>query len=316
MSFTFAAIAAEQITEIKWVLAHEPARVFRRAAEHFAKSLEGDTKHKIKVTIVEATSTGQNSAISPEMAIQMVKSGEIQMSQTYTTLLGTMNKEMWVLDLPYLFRSHEHAASVLDGAIGKKILAGLETSGLKGLGFTYSGGFRIIPSKDSPLLKAEDFVGKKIRVIKESPIAAAFMKELGAIPLQVENEEYASGIDAFETTYARLGNIKNDHSKFINQTEHSLFLTAIIINKDFFEKLPQDMQQSIAKAALEASVLERKDSIEDNLISKKKYLQAGIKITEMPLVEKQKMQVAGKKVTAQYADFFQSGLIADIQKAK
>ena len=66
------------------------------------------------------------------------------MSQTYSTVLGKLYNRLWALDLPFLFRSHQHAAAVLDGPIGSELLAGLVPSGLRGLSFTPIGGYRII----------------------------------------------------------------------------------------------------------------------------------------------------------------------------
>jgi TRAP-type transport system periplasmic protein len=308
--------AEEPTYKMRWVLAHEPARVFQRAAQHFADSLAKKSGGKVQLTIVDAKQLKKDTVISPAMAYEMVKSGEIEMSQTYTTSLGQYNKDMWIVDLPFLFRDHNHAAKVLDGPLGGQIVAGLEKTGVKGLGFTYSGGYRIIPSKDKPIASIADFKGMKIRVTKDSPVAAAYLQELGAVPMQVDSENYKSGLDAFETTYARLENVKDDHSKYINETEHSLFLTTILINKQYFEKLPADIQKMVTEAAHDAAKMEREDSIQDGLLSKEKYKKEGFQIVQISSEEKAKMKEKAKKVYQKYDKFFDSHLIADIQSTK
>ncbi len=309
-------LAEEKPVKIRWVLAHEPARVFRRAAQHFADTVAQKSGNRVQVEILEANSINKNSVITPAGAFKMLQAGELEMSQTYTTSLGQYNKDMWVVDLPFLFRNHEHAAKVLDGQIGQRIVAGLETSGVKGLGFTYSGGYRVIPSKSAPLTKVDDFKGKKIRVTKDSPIAASYMKELGAVPMQVDAENFKGKLDAFETTYARLDSVKNNDAKFINETEHSLFLTTIIINKKFFESLPADLQKIVSESAKETAALERADSIKDNLENKEKYKAQGIQIVDMPADQVEKMKQKASGVYKQYEGFFAPGLVADIQNTK
>jgi TRAP-type C4-dicarboxylate transport system substrate-binding protein len=297
--------------------AHEPARVFERAAKHFASSVNKRSNGRINVTIVDASTVSKTGVVSAYKAFQMVQRGELEMSQTYTTSLGKYENKLWVVDLPFLFRDHNHAANVLDGKLGQTILAGLDTKGIKGLGFTYSGGYRIIPSKEKPISSVEDFKDLKIRVSQDSPVAYSYLKELGAKPIQVSDINTSSkGIDGFETTYARLENIPEDDSKFINETEHSLFLTTIIINKKFFDRLPSDLQKIVKDSVLDSAKLERADSIQDGLATKEKYKKDGLQFTSMSSEEKAKMKSASENVYKKYEALFGKQLIADIQNTK
>lgn len=299
--------------KIRWILAHQPARVFERAAKHFADSLKEQSGGKISVTIVDASSFQKDGLVSPHKAFEMVQNGQLEMTQTYTTALGKYNRDLWVVDLPFLFRSHEHAAKTLDGPVGQRIMAGLEKHGVQGLGFTYSGGYRVIPSV-KPIASVNDFKGMKVRVTNDSPVAAAYMKELGATVVQIPDAgAYGRGATAFETTYPRLADLHDKESKYITETEHSLFLTTIVINKKFMESLPKDMQKMVLAAANKAAQMERDDSIADGKQARDSFEKAGLKIARLPASEVSRMQQAGLAVEKKFTGYFSPELISSIK---
>lgn len=306
--------AEQQPYKIRWVLAHQPARVFERAAKHFAAEVEKNSNGRVVVEISGLDKNGEGVALSPSEAFGKVQRGEVEMCQTYTTYLGLMNKSMWALDLPFLFKNHEHATRVLDGKIGAKILAGLDNKGVKGLAFTYSGGYRIIPTENKPITKVEDFKNLKIKV-SESPVASAYLKELGANPVNIEDvDHYAKGVDGYETTYARLENIAGDKSTYINETSHSLFLTSILINKNFYDKLPADLKKIVADAVLKTAKLEREDSIQDGVKAKEAYIKKGIKVETLSEKERARLMEIAEKVQKKFDNFFPAHLVSDIKQ--
>merc|ERR1719356_1978530 len=67
--------------------------------------------------------------------LDLMESGDIEMSQMYTSTLGRKhNRDMWALDMPFLFKDHEHARKVLEGDIGHKLMDDLsKTTNVKGL---------------------------------------------------------------------------------------------------------------------------------------------------------------------------------------
>lgn len=313
LSIVSSSVALSADHTINWVLAHQPARVFERAAKHFAAEVERESKGRIAVNIKGLSTDPNAKELSPYEAFKMVRTGEVEMCQTYTTYLGQQSKDLWVLDLPFLFRDHEHASKVLDGEIGKSLLAGLESKGVKGLGFTYSGGFRVIPSNKA-LTKMSDFKNLKIRTT-DSPVAKTYMKNLGATPVFTEDaNHYSKGIQAFETTFARLPAVKTEESKFINVTEHSLFLTSIIVNKKFYDSLPDDLKIVVSNAVASTAKLERTDSIKDN-DDQRKIIEAGknTKVVDISTKLKSEMKKSALKVQDDYKNYFSVGLVDQIK---
>merc|ERR1719440_1090537 len=172
------------------------------------------------------------SKVTKHDLLDLMEEGEIEMSQMYTSTLGRKhNRDMWALDMPFLFRDHEHARVVLEGDVGQKLMKDMsETTNVHGLAFTYSGGYRMIPANVA-IKTIEDFRGVPLRCNK-SPIAVETFIAVGAEPLQIELEEIndavADGrIEGGESTYARFYALQqNECCKMINDAEHSLFLTS------------------------------------------------------------------------------------------
>ncbi len=302
--------------EIKWILAHEPARLFEKAAAEFAQRIEKKTSGAIKVTVINPTKNPEYKNIDVKTAFDKVQSGELQMSQTYTTFLGNYNKQMWILDLPFLFRNHDHASRVLDGKIGRQILAGLDQAKVQGLAFTYSGGYRIIPTQAIQLTSMDSFKGQKIGVAADSPVAQAYLRQLKAEPIMVSDVALAGSknSEGFETTYARLNNLNSENLKYLNETEHTLFLTSILINKEFFEQLPKKFQKYIRETALEVAKMERDESIKDNLNSRKEFVEKHqMTVVQMPPAELEKMKGAAAPVYDTYSKILNNDIIKQIQ---
>ena len=212
--FSFGGIAGETAPQTPktylWVIAHEPIDLFKAAADQFSNEIAEKTHGNIKINVMTlpeyAKVYNAGKEISPDQFLKIVQEGKIQFSQTYTTELGRYSPDMYVLDLPFLFRSHEHAKHVLEGKVGEQLLASVTSEHVRGLAFTYSGGYRILPSKKK-IAKLEDFKGMRIRT-SGSPVAQATFKALGAEPVvmglnQIGDSMKDGDIVAGESTYAR-----------------------------------------------------------------------------------------------------------------
>lgn len=310
---------------IRWLLAHEPVRVFERAAKQFKEEVESKSNGKIAVEILTVSEYKAKYGIEKKFThdgliddVALLKSGGIEMTQTYTTELGHLNPKMWVLDLPFLFRDHAHAKKVMDGEIGQKILAGLLESDVRGLAFTYSGGYRVISTREKPISKVEDFKNLTIRTAR-SPVAKATFKKLGADVAQMNHDAGIQSVKsgslmATETTIARFDDAQQKATPILNDTQHSLFLTSMVVNEKFFAKLPADQQEVIRKAAKNAAELERQDSLTDEDQLRKRFASNGLKVVRMPASEVAKMKTATQSLYQEFKPMFGADLIEAIEK--
>jgi TRAP-type C4-dicarboxylate transport system substrate-binding protein len=298
---------------IRWVLAHEPSGVFEQAAKDFAATVAQESKGDIEVQIVTAKDFGKDigkgEAVMPDEAAHAVASGRVEMTQTYTTSLGKYSRDLWVLDLPYLFRDHAQAAKVFEGDIGRQLLAGLAPKHMHGLAFTYSGGYRILPTTSREIHRPEDVKGLRVRT-SNSPVAQATIRALGGEPVpawidQTVPMAKAGKIDAGETTLARFADGRQDEGlPVINDTQHSLFLTAVLINDKFFNSLPKADQAAVQRAATAMARRERQESVDACEAERIAALAKGEKVITLTADEKARFVAALQPVYAEFAPTF------------
>lgn len=323
---TFAADKSQDARSKKflWVIAHEPIDLFKAAADQFSNEIATRSNGQIKIevmTLPEYVNKFNNGKkISQKKFLNIVKSGKIQFSQTYTTELGKYNQDMYVLDLPFLFRNHEHAKNVLEGQIGEQLLAGMTNEHVRGLAFTYSGGYRILPSKRS-IAKLEDFKGLRIRT-SSSPVARETLKALGAVPVpmgleDIETSMKSGKIVAAESTYPRFYSMKqNEVSPFVVESFHSLFLTTILINDDIWKSLSLAEQEIMKTAAINAARSERAKSLTDSDGIRTQCKKDGIKLVTFNEKEKDRLAKATESVYKKFDSIFKAGLVQSIVSTK
>jgi TRAP-type C4-dicarboxylate transport system substrate-binding protein len=308
---------------VKWVIAHEPIGLFLKVAESFSKEVNEQTGGQFNIEVLSLSdySTKYNAGkkISKNELMELVNTGAIEMSHIYTTWLADYNKDLHALDLPFLFKDHDHADRVLEGSIGTDLLAGVsKQSNIKAMSFTYSGGFRVVPANFRADTVAA-WEGQNVRTSR-SPVAVETFKALGALPnkdiaLEEMNEAADAGvISAGESTYVRIFPLQQNESfKVVNDTAHSLFLTSIIVNQDFFKQFDQETQEIMATAAFNAARKERRESVADipNILAQCKS--EGVEVVTMSAEEKSKFEAVTSTVYGKFADYFTAGLVQKIQ---
>ncbi len=308
--------------QVKWVLAHEPIELFIRAAKVFAAEVNARAPEQLEIEVMTMSEYSQKYnngvLVSKHELVDLLDSGKIEMSQTYTITLGKINKDFFALDLPFLFKDHDHASRVFEGDVGTGLLDSLqESKKIKGLAFTYSGGFRIIPGNE-PVARIEDLRGIKVRT-SHSPVAIETFKTLGADVVPMELEELSENLGSAnvaigESTYPRVYALGHDKvSKVINHTEHSLFLTSILIGTDFWNTLSAELQAVVAESAKVAARYERVISIDDVAKTQARAEADGIEVIKMSKEEQARFAAETKVVYDKFENFFTAGLVKSIQ---
>jgi TRAP-type C4-dicarboxylate transport system substrate-binding protein len=257
---------------LNWVVAHEPLDLFLRSANTFKDIIEKETNGRIKINVQtksEFFNTPQDQKVKFYRAL---RENKFQMAQFQTTAIGSHYDNFFVFDLPFLFKDHEHAKRVLDGSIGENLLDLLsKNTGMRGLAFTYSGGFRIMVS-NSPIKNLDD-IKQKTLSCAESPITQEMYNILGAnTVLDEEGDDLSKhfermvdiDFDGGETTLVRFDKVK-DKTPFITNTQHSLFLTTIVISNDFWNNLSEEDKNLFKQTAKKTALMERQETIADSV---------------------------------------------------
>jgi TRAP-type C4-dicarboxylate transport system substrate-binding protein len=315
-------------TKIRWVIAHEPLSLFYRAARDFEKYLnEQQNAENIEIEIMTLTEYSEKYnngvVVTKHDLLDLMEAGKLEMSQMYTTWLAEYyDYDFLAFEMPYLFKDHDHAYRVLEGEIGETLLHRLtEKSNVRGLAYTYSGGFRCM-GVNKPVSTLADLTGETLRS-NRNPIGQEVVRVLsgGVEPFVCETEEAAGYIkegkcNGNDTVYSRIYPLgQNTAMKSVVDSKHALFLTTMIIADSFWNTLSDEVKACIKDAALRAGRRERDTTIEDGQQARGQLESDGIVVydpTDTELVElKEKMQVVYDKFESTFPD----NMIDRIRKA-
>ena len=318
-----------QTRTIRWVLYHEPVDLFLRTAKAFSEEIARKTNGRLVVEILTteefAEKYNKDASIEPMVWMQ---SGDAEMSQIHISHLGVWHApEFFALELPFLFDSHDHATRVLEGPIGETMLGDLDSkTPVHGLAFTYSGGYRCL-AVDREINTAEDLQGLKM-VTNTNPVSIDTAEAFGCIAVPVNVNDKFSGVkdadnnhngnNAIETTLPRYEKeAKTEVHTHVTNTKHSMYLTSILIAKDFWTSLSAEDQAAIKAAAMHSSKLERTWTVDDSAkiaTSAEEQAKLGISYTEFADSERAKLKELVQPMYNKYRQIFGVDLVDGIIK--
>jgi len=250
-----------------WCIQHNPVELLLRVAKDFSQILARYTDdYQIEVLTQQEYADYYNNG-KLEDTLDLVHDNKVQISQTFAWKLSYLNSNFEALDMPYLFKDHAHAERVLDGSIGRSLLNSLKKNKkeLHGLAFTYSGGYRMFCS-DTPIKSLDDLQGREV-MVSTSPLSLATVNALGAKG-KSENvwdnrRNWFEGKPGLitETTWVRYDDWLKDFAPYVLDARHSLFLTTLIANRQFWESLSDEHKGFFSEAANEAAANEKKFTV-------------------------------------------------------
>lgn len=175
------------------------------------------------------------------------KRGQIQAVAASTGALASQVPEVSVVELPYLFRSYAEADKVIDGVIAPAMEKIFRDAGLV-TGFWSENGFRHFGTRDKFVKAPGDLKGKKMRS-QENFVHLETWKALGAAPVPVPTTEVLQAlqhgtVDGFDQAllYA-IATSWVSSIKYFTLSSHIYQPAIIAYNRDWYDKLPPDLQQ-------------------------------------------------------------------------
>jgi C4-dicarboxylate-binding protein DctP len=254
--------AAEPIV-IKFSHVVAPNTPKGKAADRFKQLAEERSKGQVKVEVYP------NSQLYKDREeMEALQLGAVQMLAPSLSKFGPLGvREFEVFDLPYIFPNKETLYRTMDGDIGRKLFAKLESKGILGLAY-WDNGFKQM-SANRPLRAVENFQGLKMR-IQSSKVLDAQMKALGANPQVMAFSEVYTGlqqgvVDGTENPMSNLYTQKmHEVQKHLTLSDHGYLGYAVIVNKKFWEGLPKDIRSTLEQAMKEATDYERDIAQKEN----------------------------------------------------
>lgn len=243
---------AQAQTVIKFSHVVAPDTPKGKGALRFKELAEKYTEGKVKVEIYP-----NSQLYKDKEELEALQLGAVQMLAPALSKFGPLGaKEFEVFDTPFIFSDKAALRKVTEGPVGKLLLAKLDSKGIIGLAY-WDNGFKVM-SANKPLKTPADLLGLKMR-IQSSKVLEAQMKAFGAVPQVMAFSEVYQGlqtgvVDGTENPPSNMYTQKmHEVQKHAVITRHGYLGYAVIVNKKFWEGLPQDVRASLEKAMAEAT---------------------------------------------------------------
>ena len=233
--------------------------------------------------------------------------GTMAMTGPACATISSMDPNWYVLDVPYVFTSAQHARAALDGDLGQFLSDSLEQSvGLVALGFGESG-MRHISNDTKEIKSPEDLAGMKIRVLENKYHIATF-ESYGANPTPMAFAEVYTALQTGQIDGQDNPITITCTSKFY-EVQHYYSLigdlfcgNCILVNAEWFHALPESYQEAL-RIAVHDTITEQRRLIDENEAA---YLEemtaAGVTITELSADELQAFIDATQPVRDSFAE--------------
>ncbi|CAM5490462.1 TRAP transporter substrate-binding protein [Alcaligenes nematophilus] len=211
--------------------------------------------------------------------LEALQLGAVHMLAPSLAKFGPLGvREFEVFDLPFIFQNREDLRKVTEGPVGRMLLDKLEPKGIKGLSY-WDNGFKVM-SANTPLKSVDDFLGLKMR-IQSSKVLEAQFKALDAVPQVMAFSEVYQAlqtgvVDGTENPPSNMYTQKmHEVQKHATVSNHGYLGYAVIVNKKFWEGLPDDIRQGMEKAMEEATVYANDIAEQENNDSMKAMEESG-----------------------------------------
>jgi tripartite ATP-independent transporter DctP family solute receptor len=268
------------------------------AAMKLAELVKQRTNGDVEITIFPSNQLGNDAAM-----INGTRGGTIDIVSSGASNFNGIVPNTAAMELPFVFRSAQHAYAVLDGPVGTGVLNELAPHGLKGLAY-WENGWRAFTNNKRPVTKPEDLKGLKIRSTPNPYHIQAF-RLLGMNPAPMPIAELYTALetgtfDAQEHPINVTWSSKfYEVQKHLTVSNHVYSPLVVAMNKTKFDSLPANYQKIIVDAAREAATYQRNLNAQN--ASK---VVADLKKSGMQVIENVDMAPFQKIVSAEIAKTF------------
>jgi tripartite ATP-independent transporter DctP family solute receptor len=276
------------------------------AVVRMGKKLESGTNGRLSIQMFPSMQLG-----GEKEALEQAQVGALAIARVSVGPVGTIVDDLNVFNMPFVFRDIAHMRKVIDGEIGKELMAKITDnpqSRLVGLCWMDAGARSVYNAK-KPIRTVEDLKGLKIRMMG-NPLFVDTMNALGGNGIAMGMDQVYSAlqtgvVDGAENnppSYDSFGHYQI--AKNYSLTQHLIIPEILVFSRRIWDGLSKEDQALIMKTAGEAQLEQRALWDEREAESMKKIKEAGIEV--IAVTDKKPFQDAVKpvwdKYGAKYAD--------------
>jgi C4-dicarboxylate-binding protein DctP len=248
-----------------------------QAAEKFKEVVDRECGDRVNVDIFP-----NSELFGDKDELQALQTGSVQMLAPASAKFTTIAPQLQVLDLPFLFDSVEEIPEVAspDTAAGKAIFENeaLASKNIKVLNL-WDNGLKQL-SSNKQMTSPADLQGLKFRIQPSDVLRSQFAAwGAGSTPLafaEVYNALQQGVVDGQENPYSNIES-QNMHTvqDFITESNHGYIGYVLVINQEFYDSLPSELQECVDTASQESSDFNREIAADINQEAKQTIVDAG-----------------------------------------
>ncbi len=302
--FALAALVAsgcggrQDVTVIKLGHALDTEHPVHEAMAFMAERLDSLSGGTMQVDIYPSQQLG-----SEREMLELLQIGSLGMTKVSSSVLENFAPAYQVLSLPFIFRDDAHRFAVLDGPIGRELLAAPEPFRLRGLAF-YDAGSRSFYTVNRPVRTPADLRGEKIRV-QESATAMDMVRALGGSPTPISWGELYTAlqqgvVDGAENNPPSFYLSRHyEVAKYYVLNEHTAVPDVLVVGTTLWDRLTPQQQRWLQDAADASAEVEKRLWRESTQEALAAVREAGVEV--ITDVDKAPFAAAVEEMTARYA---------------
>ncbi|WP_280770756.1 DctP family TRAP transporter solute-binding subunit [Salipaludibacillus daqingensis] len=283
-------VTEEEFT-IRFSFVNAAMSVKGMAADKFADLVDEKTDGRVKVEVYPAAQL-----YNDDESFEAIVGGNLEMIAPAVTKLVTFDPRWQYVDLPFLFKDHDHVMTFFESELAEDLLNSEQIirNNLEGKAF-WQNGFKQFTTSDQPLRGPEDFEGLNFRV-QAGSVLDSFYQKLGAGTATISlGESYAAlqqgTVDGTENTFNNIDTLNYEEVQdYLTVSNHGRIDWAILVNKSFWDEMPTDVRDQVDEALEEATQFANKITQEENEKSFEKIKAAGnLEVIELTEEERAKL---------------------------
>ena len=229
--------------------------------------------------------------------VEMVHDGSLEVVTSLASGTARYVPQLALFEYPYIYKDEAHLVRVLD-ALQDDVSALLARHNFIAVG-GQNMGFRHMLNKKRPITTVADLKGLKMR--GPNPIYVGMFKALGARGTTTDWSEIYSAlqtgvINGIEASPDMLLSMKfHEQAKYLSKTSHIAACVYYMMRKDWFESLPEDLQQIVTDCAREAAAYQNDLDIKVQSQALKTLAAEGVQINEVQDIDEFKSHLSAFK---------------------
>lgn len=233
-------------------------------AREAAAAIAKDTDGRFQLDVFPSSQLGSDTD-----TLSQLRAGAVEFFTLSGLILSTLVPTSSISGVGFAFPDYDTVWKAMDGHLGAFIRKEIEAKGLLVMDKIWDNGFRQVTTSTHPIKGPGDFKDMKIRV-PVSPLWTSMFQALGAAPASINfNETYSALqtriVDGQENPLAIIQTAKlYEVQKYCSMTNHMWDGFWFLMNRRAWEKLPKDIQHTVATHINHAGMQMRADTFKLN----------------------------------------------------